>query len=327
MDTATRISRGNVLDSMADADDRRRALRTLKTWSGEGSSNPPPARATLAVLTVQAGPEAGRVLPLEREKQNLIGRAEECALAFADARLSRVHARIVCAGGEWMLIDEGSTNGTFVNGARIEKYSKLEEGDRISFGSSVSVRFVMVTEEERADLVRVYEAAMRDGLTGALSRKALDERLAAELAFANRHKSSVVVVLLDVDNFKLVNDDHGHLAGDAALRELSARLMKALRVEDVVGRYGGEEFLIVARDISLDQGAHLAERLRVLLTASPILFEGKTINVSASFGVASVGCCGDKRDVPTLLGIADARLYDAKRAGRNRVVSRSNGGR
>jgi two-component system cell cycle response regulator len=305
---------------MVDADDRR-ARRPLKTLSGV-SSNPPPFRATLAVLTVQAGPQAGRVLPLAKEAPTTLGRADDCSIAFEDARLSRVHARIVFVAGDWMLMDEGSTNGTFVNGARVEKYSKLEDGDRILLGGSVSVRFVLVTEEERKSLTRVYEAAMRDGLTGVFNRKALDERLAAEIAFAVRHNAAISVVLLDVDNFKLVNDGYGHLAGDAVLREVAARLTGTLRVEDVLGRYGGEEFLVVARDISLEQGAQLAERLRALLTASPIVFEGTPIAVSASFGVASLACCGDRREVETLLGLADARLYEAKRNGRNRVVAR-----
>jgi len=306
---------------MADADDRLRARGTLKTLS-DGTSLPPTARATVAVLTVQSGPEAGRVLALETDRLNTVGRADECTIAIADARLSRVHARVVWVNGEWMVMDSGSTNGTFLNGARIEKYSRLEDGDRITLGGSLSLRFVLVTEEERRALVRVYEASMRDGLTGVLNRKALDERLAGEVAFAVRHQTALSVVLLDVDNFKRVNDEHGHLAGDAALREVSARLARALRTEDVIGRYGGEEFLIVARDIQLGQGAQLAERLRALLTASPVVFEETRIPVSASFGVASLACCGAERDVEALLGLADARLYEAKRAGRNRVVAR-----
>ncbi len=306
---------------MADADDRLRARGTLKTLS-DGTSIVPTTGAMVAVLTVQSGPEAGRVLALEADKLSTIGRADECTIAVADARLSRVHARVVFVNGDWMVMDAGSTNGTFLNGARIEKYSRLEDGDRISLGGSLSVRFVLVTEEERGALVRVYEASMRDGLTGVLNRKALDERLAGEVAFAVRHKTELSVVLLDVDNFKLVNDEHGHLAGDVVLREVSGRLSRALRAEDVMGRYGGEEFLVVARNIHLAQGAQLAERLRGLLTAAPILFEGAPIAVSASFGVASLACCGAERDTRSLLGRADARLYEAKRAGRNRVVAR-----
>lgn len=288
-----------------------------------GSVHPPSAGPTVAVLTVQAGPEAGRVLLLERDKPNTLGREEgECTMRFADARLSRVHARIVSVNGEWMLTDQGSTNGTFVNDVRIEKHSQLADGDRIVLGGSLRLRFALVTEDERLALMHVYEAAVRDGLTGVLNRKALDQRLLAEIAFAVRHDAPLSVVLLDVDHFKAVNDTHGHPAGDAVLREIAARLTGALRIEDVLGRYGGEEFLIVARDITLEQGAQLAERMRALVDASPIVFEGKAIPVSASFGVASLACCAT-RDAPALLAIADARLYEAKRSGRNRVVARA----
>lgn len=276
----------------------------------------------MAVLTVQAGPEAGQVLPLERDKPNTLGREEgECTITFADARLSRVHARIISVNGEWMLTDQGSTNGTFVNDVRVAKHSQLADGDRILLGGSVSLRFALVTEEERQALMHVYEAAVRDGLTGVLNRKALDQRLVAEIAFAVRHDTPLSVVMLDVDHFKVVNDTHGHPAGDAVLREVAARLTRALRIEDVLGRYGGEEFLIVARDIALEQGAQLAERMRALIDSSPIVFEGTAIPVSASFGVASLADC-TTRDASALLAAADARLYEAKRGGRNRVVAR-----
>jgi diguanylate cyclase (GGDEF)-like protein len=287
-----------------------------------GGAEPVSGQPKVAVLTVQAGPEAGRVLLLDRSKPNMLGREdEECTMTFEDARLSRVHARIVSVNGEWMLTDAGSTNGTFVNDVRVDKHSQLTDGDRVVLGGSVSLRFALVTDEERQALMRVYEAAVRDGLTGVLNRKALDQRLLAEIAFAVRHDAPLSVVMLDVDHFKAVNDTHGHPAGDAVLREVAARITRALRIEDVFGRYGGEEFLIVTRGITLERGAQLAERMRVLVDSSPVAFEGASIAVSASFGVASLVCCGATREALALLAIADARLYEAKRTGRNRVVS------
>jgi len=302
-------------------DDRHSALRTMKTFSG--SSHPPAAlRTTHAVLTLQSGPEAGRIVRLSTTKPNTLGRADECTIPLADARLSRVHATIKHVGGTWMLIDEGSTNGTFVNGSRVEKYSALDDGTRIDLGAAVSCRFTFVTEEEARALTRVYDAAMHDALTGVFNRKALDERLASEVAFAVRHVAQLAVVLLDIDDFKGINDTHGHLAGDAALRDVTARLARAVRTEDVVARYGGEEFLVIARDINLEQATQLAERLRRIIAAERVTFEAVAFSVTASFGVATIGCCGAQKDVRTLLGLADARLYAAKRGGRNRVVAR-----
>ncbi len=305
---------------MADHDDRRNALRTMKTFSGSGN---PPARANQAVLAFQSGADAGRVVRLSTTQPNTLGRGDECAVPLADARLSRVHATIKHVGGVWMLTDDGSTNGTFVNDARVEKYSALEDGARILLGGAVSCRFTFVTEEEARALTRVYDAAMHDALTGVFNRKALDERLAAEIAFAVRHVASLSIVLLDIDDFKAINDKHGHLAGDAVLSDVATRVARAVRTEDVVARYGGEEFLVVARDIALDRAAQLAERLRAIVALEPVVFDSKIITVTASFGVASITCCGDKqKNTHTLVSIADARLYAAKSAGRNRVVSK-----
>jgi two-component system cell cycle response regulator len=307
---------------MAEQDDRRRALRSMKTFGG--STPPPPVKATRAVLTLQSGAEAGRVVALAPEKPTTLGRADECTIAFDEARLSRVHARITYIGGMWMLSDEGSTNGTFVNGARIEQSSALEDGARLGLGGTVSLRFTLVTEEEEQALSRVFDAAMRDGLTGVYNRKALDERLASEWAFAVRHVASLAIVMLDIDHFKATNDHHGHVVGDAVLKEVASRLVRGIRVEDVVGRYGGEEFVVIARDTSLARAAQLAERLRGTIAAEPIRVGALAIPVTASFGVASIACCGEeKKDARRLLEIADARLYAAKRAGRNCVVATS----
>jgi diguanylate cyclase (GGDEF)-like protein len=220
-----------------------------------------------------------------------------------------------------MLTDDGSTNGTFVNGLRVEKYSTLDDGSRILLGGSVSLRFTFVTEEEEQALARVYDAAMRDGLTGIFNRKALDERLMSEWAFAMRHVAPLSVVLMDIDGFKAINDRFGHLAGDAVIREIASRLARAVRTEDVLGRYGGEEFLVVARDIALEQATQLAERLRKTVASDPVVFDAERIAVTASFGAASIACCGEHKDVRALFEVADSRLYAAKRAGRNRVVS------
>jgi len=319
MDTEPVLALGAEGRALGDQDDRRRALRTMKTFSG--SSHPPPVKASRAVLTVQSGPEAGRVVPLAMEKPNTLGRGEECTVPFADARLSRLHARIGVAAGRWVLTDEGSTNGTILNGSRVDGHSQLDDGARILLAGTVSLRFSFVTEDEERALTRVYDAAMRDGLTGVYNRKALEERLASEVAFAVRHSAALSICMLDVDDFKSVNDTFGHLAGDAVIREVAARLARAVRTEDVVGRWGGEEFIVVARDISLDQAAQLAERLRKTVCGDAVVSDGQPITVSASFGVAAISCCGERKDVRALLRIADERLYAAKRTGRNRVVA------
>ena len=278
------------------------------------------SQRTRGVLTITGGGEIGKVLSLPSLPVITLGRAEECNLRFDDASLSRVHARVMRIQGEFMLDDAGSTNGSYVNDQQLQKPVLLKDGDRVQLGSSTILRFSLVDEAEEQALRNVYEAAMRDGLTGISNRKHLEERLDAEIAFSVRHDTPLSVVMLDVDFFKRVNDTHGHLAGDAVLRNVAETLSRGLRTEDMLARYGGEEFVVVARGITAPNALRLADRLRWSVSQSPALFEGTSITVTSSAGVASLACCGDKREKAALLGLADGRLYQAKQGGRNRVV-------
>lgn len=282
---------------------------------------PSPTARSKPILTVTSGPDAGRVLKLPPATTVTFGRAETCNYSWPDGSLSRVHAVLAQVAGAYVIKDEGSTNGTFVNDRRIEKTARINDGDRIQLGMYLTMRFSLVTEEEEAAMTRLYEAAMRDGLTGVFNRKHLEERLDAEIAFATRHGTPLAICMLDVDHFKNVNDTYGHLAGDAVLKTVAGILSRGVRAEDVVGRYGGEEFVIVARGNTVVEGANLAERMRVAIASTPTLFENQQITVTASFGVASLTCTGTKRDRVAVIGLADQRLYAAKEGGRNRVVS------
>jgi diguanylate cyclase (GGDEF)-like protein len=155
----------------------------------------------------------------------------------------------------------------------------------------------------------------------------MEERLDAELAFAIRHGAELSVIMLDVDFFKKVNDNHGHPAGDAVLRHVAAALGKALRTEDLLARYGGEEFVVVTRGTSLEEARVLSERLRRAIEESRIELpltapgaEALRIQVTASFGAAALGECAVK-EKGALLQLADERLYRAKQSGRNRVCA------
>ncbi|HEX4404723.1 MAG TPA: GGDEF domain-containing protein [Polyangia bacterium] len=271
------------------------------------------------VLLVSSGLDAGRVLRLPNRPLVTFGRAPECDFPFDDASLSREHARLAVAMGEYVIKDADSTNGSFVNDARITTAKRLNDGDRIQLGSNLVLRFSLVDDAELEALERVYNAAIKDGLTGVYNRKHLEERLDAEIAFANRQGTALSVAIFDVDHFKKVNDTYGHLGGDQVLKTVAGTLAATLRVEDVLARYGGEEFVVVARGLDVAHGVALADRARALLASTKMEFEGKTFQVTTSAGVASLACC-PKADKPTLLGLADSRLYRAKQAGRNRVV-------
>lgn len=272
------------------------------------------------VLIVSAGTDAGRVLTIPAGELVTLGRAPDCTFPFDDASLSRKHARIIVIDSEYTFKDAGSRNGSFINDVRVSTATALRDGDRVQLGSSTVLRFSLVDEDEERSLRRVYDAAVRDGLTGVFNRKHLEERLDAEIAYAIRHDSPLSVVIVDVDHFKRVNDTFGHLAGDEVLKTVAALLAQGLRAEDVLARYGGEEFVIIARGLDGPHALQLAERARVTVAQTPILHADQSISVTASAGVASITCCGPAPDKAQLLGLADARLYQAKQAGRNRVI-------
>lgn len=172
-------------------------------------------------------------------------------------------------------------------------------------------------EELAASRQQLEELALQDGLTGVLNRRALLERAAIELARAEREGGDVAVIMLDLDHFKAVNDTHGHLAGDAVLREAVARVQTAVRVYDLVGRYGGEEFLVVAPGAGPAEALAVAERIRGAIAERPVVWEGSEIAITTSIGVVSVA---SGEDLFQAIGRADAALYKAKDAGRNCVV-------
>jgi two-component system, cell cycle response regulator len=156
-----------------------------------------------------------------------------------------------------------------------------------------------------------------DSLTGLHNRRHVEEYLARLTSLARRNAEPIAVLIIDVDHFKSVNDGHGHDAGDAVLREVSERLVRNVRLEDMVGRWGGEEFLVVLPNTAAEAAADLAERLRrVVADESYRIPGGGAMRVTISLGCAA----SVMDDAGTLVRSADAAMYEAKEAGRNRVV-------
>ncbi|MFZ5774824.1 MAG: GGDEF domain-containing response regulator [Thermodesulfobacteriota bacterium] len=165
------------------------------------------------------------------------------------------------------------------------------------------------------------EQATHDALTGLWNRPAIMERLAAEMARTHRAGGEHCLVMLDIDHFKRINDTQGHRVGDQVLRQVAERLRGALRPYDTVGRYGGEEFLVVISDSDCATTRNQAERLRRCLAEQPMQTDAGPLAVTASFGVASAPIAG-RTSPEQLINAADQALYQAKAEGRNRVVAR-----
>ncbi|MEN6642821.1 MAG: diguanylate cyclase [Armatimonadia bacterium] len=157
-----------------------------------------------------------------------------------------------------------------------------------------------------------------DSLTGVWNRSEVLETLQREIARCEREGQSLVVVMVDVDHFKRVNDMHGHVAGDAALREVTGRLRSSIRPYDALGRYGGEEFIGILPGCSKTNAIDMAERLRLRIASEPVDLGIATIPITISLGLA-MWQSGDECDMQAVLRAADAALYRAKRGGRNRV--------
>jgi diguanylate cyclase (GGDEF)-like protein len=270
-------------------------------------------------ITLLSGPQAGTLFTFDAG-EIVVGRTADATLVIDDAGLSRRHARFFCVDGQYFVADLKSTNGTFVAGIAITTPTRLDEGDRIQLGTSTVLRFTMRDDAELEAARRSYEKTVRDALTGAHNRHFLDERLAAEVSFANRHRTPLTVMFVDADHFKKVNDTYGHAAGDEVLRRVARLLCDSMRTEDVVARYGGEEFVVLLRGVPTTGALAVAERVRAGVEALKIGYGGRWIPVTVSIGVATMSAERPVESTEALLALADGALYRAKGAGRNRVV-------
>lgn len=187
-------------------------------------------------------------------------------------------------------------------------------------GSQLADRVADILLRRRA-LAALVEQATHDSLTGLANRAAILERLSRQAATARRTGSPLAVLIADIDHFKAVNDQHGHLAGDEVLREVASRLSLAMRDADSLGRLGGEEFLGVLYPCGEEDALQAAERLRQAVARSPVCLAtgpAPCLAVTVSLGVAS-GAAGGEATTADLLRRADEALYRAKAGGRNRV--------
>jgi len=319
--------------------------------------------ATETLLIVMTGNDVGRIFNLQPSAApTIIGREDGSSIQIMDGEISRRHAslRYDASDDSFWLSDLDSRNGTTVNGSACEGEVRLAAGDKIGLGSQTVLRVSHSEEPESHYARKMYQAVLRDGMTGAYNRRYLDERLTSELAFANRHGQPLSLLLIDLDHFKRINDNHGHQAGDAVLRQLVQLLHRHVRREDVLFRYGGEEFVVLCRQTSNAEATVLAERLRQIVERHQLSHENVVIPVTISIGVAttaldhSTSNDGSAGDAPTdattiddasdsasfdkgaaetaatdsgtpsvasLFDMADRALYEAKSSGRNTVRS------
>jgi diguanylate cyclase (GGDEF)-like protein len=250
----------------------------------------------------------------------VLGRDPNSDLVVTDAGTSRRHASITWQNGRFVIADLGSTNGTFVNNLPIREKA-LAAGDFIRVGGHV-MKFLSSDHIETQYHEVIYSLMITDGMTGVHNQRYLLEALEKELARSSRHRRPLAVCLIDIDNFKQVNDSYGHLAGDDVLREFCDRVRTLVRRDEVFARYGGEEFVVVLDEATREEACQFAERLRQKVADAPFAVDAEAIPVTVSIGIAHT----DGRHPVTaaqMIARADEKMYEAKRTGRNRVVCAS----
>jgi two-component system cell cycle response regulator len=288
-------------------------------------------KRNLAYLVVLAGVSAGEMFKLQVDR-TVIGRGPNCTVRLNDEGVSREHCQLVREDGKpageksdggtplgdkIVLEDLGSTNGTFCNGIRVDR-RELADGDKIMVGSTTILKFTYHDYLDEVFQRQMYESALRDGLTKVFNKKYFTDYLEKEFAYAARHGSPLALIFLDIDFFKRINDTHGHPAGDFVLSELSQLMATLVRTEDVLARFGGEEFTVLCRGTDLGGARIVAERLRKTVEAHTFAFGAKTIPVTISLGIAAIPDTAIV-DHAQFLAASDKALYEAKRTGRNRV--------
>ena len=243
-----------------------------------------------------------------------LGRGSENTIVLENDSVSRRHCKIERRGRSYTVNDLDSTNGTYVNDELVTDY-QLRRGDQVKVGDTI-LKFLSGSDMEAQYHETIYKMTIVDGLTGVNNKRYLLESLEREIPRGRRHQRPLTLVMFDIDHFKSINDSYGHLAGDYVLKELAQLVKSRLRPDDILGRYGGEEFAVILPETNASGGTHIAEELRQLVGTHPFTFERERIQVTVSMGVAQLE---DDWTLNDFIKQADERLYAAKRGGRNRV--------
>jgi diguanylate cyclase (GGDEF)-like protein len=218
----------------------------------------------------------------------------------------------------YVLVDLGSTNGTAVNGTRIDDKVPLAEGDKIFLGASV-VRFSYADALDLEFQSRVEDMVATDPLTGMANKRAYDAAYAAILERADADGAPVALLVMDLDGLKQINDTHGHDVGAYALVEVAQIVREVLEPLGEVCRFGGDEFVACLPGYDSFTACELAEELRDRVARHAFVKDGVWLRPTISIGVAAFPADAD--DGPSLFSAADSALYRAKRAGKNRVAA------
>ena len=251
------------------------------------------------------------------KKQLLVGSSETSDIYLPMRGVDSQHVKIDATGDAWSLSSD-SENLVLHNGRLLSAESELADGDRIEVGS-VSLKFRFFDEEDERYHGALRQLAIRDGLTELYNARFFFDALHKEHEYSYRKQSSLALLFMDIDHFKLVNDRFGHAYGDFVLKELSDLLVTKIRGYDLLARYGGEEFVFLVREETEIAVHELAQRICQDVRGHVFNHAGVRAKLTLSIGYVWWDGTDRATSAEDLLRIADDRLYSAKEAGRNRV--------
>jgi diguanylate cyclase (GGDEF)-like protein len=288
---------------------------TVITHVGRAPAPEAEANPCIVLLHTKNGGQLPRRFQLETSPIH-IGRDTDLEIVLDGDSVSRRHAHLERRGDRWWLVDDRSKNGTYVNEQQIMPEVMLNNGDLFKVGPNI-LKYLSGADAEAKYHEEIYKLTILDIPTQAYNKRHFLEQLDRELLRARRYGRPLTLVMMDIDFFKRVNDEHGHLAGDYVLSELSRLIKNRVRSEEVFARYGGEEFVLLLPETNLEGARSLAENLRARVETHVFEFQNVVIPVTLSLGVAELG---DDTEGERLIARADEKLYEAKRGGRNRVA-------
>jgi len=278
----------------------------------------------IPTVSIISGNEQGKIFSLK--ERITFGRDESADIVINDKLVSRIHFTAQCHDGYFILEDNDSTNGTFIEGFRDESLQEAVNAVKIMPGAvvrlgSTKLAFSYKSQSDINKEAELYKSALYDGLTGVSNRTWFIKRANEEIEFSRAGRLPLSLAMIDIDFFKKVNDTYGHQAGDTVLCKLAEILSDEKRPRDILGRYGGEEFILMLVNTAAADAVNVCERIRNRVKSSVFTYKDTAVNITISAGLSSNAHLKNPA-LEEMIKAADKFLYKAKKNGRNQVVCR-----